>query len=57
MKRHLFALLTALVAMGSLSTVASAQQVGSHNLDADLNGDGEVSLIELNLYNLDQRQN
>lgn len=56
MKRHLFALLTALVALGSLSTVASAQQIGPHNLDADLNGNGEVSLIELKLYNLEQRQ-
>lgn len=56
MQRHFFAIFAALIAMGSLASAASAQQVGPHNLDADLNGDGEVSLIELHLYNREQRQ-
>jgi hypothetical protein len=36
--------------------MVSAAQTHLQDLAADLNGDGEVTLIELKLYNLDERQ-
>lgn len=56
MKRFLFSTLAVLISMGALATAASAEQVSLENEKADLNNDGEVSIIELVKYNRRQRQ-
>ncbi|MEO0532510.1 MAG: hypothetical protein AAF215_01415 [Cyanobacteria bacterium P01_A01_bin.123] len=57
MKRYLFSGLIVLLATVVTIPLANASQVGLQNLDADLNGDGQVTLTELKNYNRDQRQN
>jgi hypothetical protein len=56
MKVYLLSGLTAMVASLTIAPMVSAAQTHLQDLAADLNGDGEVTLIELKLYNLDERQ-
>ncbi|EDX84732.1 hypothetical protein S7335_2429 [Synechococcus sp. PCC 7335] len=55
MKRFVISALTVLASVGVLTTAASAAQVSLGNPVADLNGDGNVTLHEVVLYNRDQR--
>ncbi|MEO1124405.1 MAG: hypothetical protein AAFX95_10010 [Cyanobacteria bacterium J06639_16] len=57
MKRYLLSGLVILLATVVTIPLANARQVGLQNLEADLNGDGQVTLTELKNYNRDQRQN
>jgi hypothetical protein len=56
MKRILFSRLAILLSFGALAATANAAQVGPNNSDADLNGDGKVTLTELKRYNRIQCQ-
>lgn len=56
MKRLLLSTLTIALASAATAPFAIAGQVSLANLEADLNGDGQVSLTELKLYNRSQRQ-
>ncbi len=55
MKLWLLSGLTALVTSLVVAPMALAEQTDLSDPAADLNGDGEVTLIELKLYNLDER--
>lgn len=55
MKRSILSGLMILVSTLALASTASASQTGFHNLEADRNGDGRVSLGELVTYNRDLR--
>ncbi|MBE9078955.1 hypothetical protein IQ241_16915 [Romeria aff. gracilis LEGE 07310] len=55
MKRFLLTGLTVLLSSLTISSVAYAGQTHLNDLAADLNGDGDVSLTELNIYNRNQR--
>ncbi|MBF2036690.1 MAG: hypothetical protein IGR92_14750 [Leptolyngbyaceae cyanobacterium T60_A2020_046] len=56
MKRYLMTGFTAVLASLSIASVASASQALLNTLEADLNGDGVVTLTELKIYNRAQRQ-
>lgn len=47
--------LTALVTSLVVAPMALAEQTDLSDPAADLNGDGEVTLIELKLYNMNER--
>ena len=47
--------LTALVTSLFVAPMAFAEQTDLSDPAADLNGDGEVTLIELKLYNMNER--
>jgi hypothetical protein len=55
MKLYILSGLTALVTSLVVAPMAFAEQTNLNDPAADLNGDGEVTLIELKLYNLDER--
>ena len=55
MKRFLFSTLAVVISMGAIATSAHAAQVSRESAEADLNGDGTVTLNELSRYNRDQR--
>lgn len=55
MQRLLFSTLAVLMSMGTLATTVSAEQVSLDSGMADMNGDGQTSLIELVNFNRDQR--
>ncbi|NJM98166.1 MAG: hypothetical protein HC800_14315 [Phormidesmis sp. RL_2_1] len=57
MKRFLLTIFTVVLSGLAISSTAHAKQVNTSDLAADLNGDGSVSLLELELYNRDQRGN
>ncbi len=56
MKRTLISGLTMLISSLALTSAAMASQTTIHDLAADVNGDGMVSLGELVQHNRDQRQ-
>lgn len=56
MKCYLMTGFTAVLASLSIASVASASQAPLNTLEADLNGDGVVTLTELKIYNRAQRQ-
>jgi len=56
MKRFLISGLTIALSTFAIASTAQAGQTNFNDLEADLNGDGEVSLTELKQYNRDQRQ-
>lgn len=55
MKCYLLFGLTLIVATLAFSPVANAGQTHLNDLEADLNGDGIVTLTELKIYNRAQR--
>jgi hypothetical protein len=55
MKRTIISGLTILISSLTLASAAMASQTTIHDLAADLNGDGVVTLGELVDYNRDQR--
>jgi hypothetical protein len=55
MKRFLISGLTIALSTLMIASTAHAEQTDLYNVEADLNGDGEVSLTELKQYNRDQR--
>ena len=55
MKRFFLSALTVLMSMGAITGAAAAAQVSLGDATADLNGDGNVTLHEVVLYNRDQR--
>jgi hypothetical protein len=55
MKRFLISGLTIVLSTLAIASTAHADQTNLNDLDADLNGDGEVTLTELKRYNRDQR--
>lgn len=55
MKRYLLSGLTLIMATLAFSPVANAGQTHLNDLEADLNGDGIVTLTELKIYNRAQR--
>ena len=55
MKRFFLSALTVLMSMGAITGAAAAAQVSLGAATADLNGDGNVTLHEVVLYNRDQR--
>ncbi|MGF1569186.1 MAG: hypothetical protein ACFCVD_14145 [Nodosilinea sp.] len=56
MKRFALSTLTLVLATLAFAPLASARQTGLHDLAADLNGDGIVTITELVRYNRAQRQ-
>ncbi|MEA5463814.1 hypothetical protein [Leptothoe sp. PORK10 BA2] len=57
MKRFLLSVLTVLMSMGAITSAATADQVSPTDMKADRNGDGNVTLHEVVLYNRSQRHN
>lgn len=55
MKRYLFSGLVAILATAVVPAFAHAAQIGLYSNEADLNGDGQVTLTELKIYNRAQR--
>lgn len=56
MKRLLLSTLTVMLATVAIAPLAMAGQVNLTHSDADLNGDGRVTLTELKIYNRSMRQ-
>ncbi|MEO0537059.1 MAG: EF-hand domain-containing protein [Cyanobacteria bacterium P01_A01_bin.123] len=56
MKRFLLSSAAILIATATIAPVAVAGQTDFHDLKADLNGDGEVSLTELRRFNRSARR-
>ena len=55
MKRFLISSLVLVLSTLAIAPLVRADQVSLHNKAADLNGNGVVTLTELEQYNLDQR--